>query len=98
MAEYVNKTELIEYINNAIEEYVAQGQNARAKAAAKIGVFVREIPVYGAKEKKSGTWVVPGATEQKLLALGNYKCSECGSMAIHRHNYCPNCGSYMGSV
>lgn len=42
--EYIARKTIVEELNSRIEQYVAQNQNARARAIADFGRFVREAP------------------------------------------------------
>ena len=98
MNEYIKKNVVVEEINRRVEEYIAQGQNARAKTLASFGRFVREMTVADVSEQKHGGWKRAFSEDKNV-----YECSECGKTWLlnagtpfdNEMDFCPKCGAYM---
>ena len=98
MTEYIKREAILEELNNYIEQYVAQNQNARARAISDFGRFIREFPAADVVVQKRGKWFVNDN--------GTVYCSRCKEEALltldaieditfKESNFCPNCGAKM---
>jgi hypothetical protein len=47
-------------------------------------------------ERKTGTWIKPN--NQVAVAQDEWICSSCHCLVLHRHKFCPECGSYNGGT
>lgn len=76
MAEYISKETLLKRVNDQAETYIADGQNARARAVADIGTFVRNLPSADVVERKRGKWI--DGDSRRVTAV----CSVCGHLRL----------------
>lgn len=66
----------------------APGEDARLDAD-ELDAVLLALKLVKAYTQRFGKW--------QYMNGGNYKCKRCQSYALHKTNYCPNCGAVMTS-
>jgi len=91
---YIKREDALNALNDMGEEYIAQGQNARAKAIAKYGTLLRNLPSADVVPVKHGKWSETYNGDHAPI-LFTYTCSACKGESFLESNFCPNCGAKM---
>ena len=79
----------------------APGEDARLDAD-ELDAVLLVIGLLKGEEIERGAWEYDPPHDYarrfgkwQFMSGGNYKCNRCQSYALHKTNYCPNCGADM---
>ena len=85
--ELISREEVMARLDFSIEHWSKKATNT-AKALKVVQESIEEIPKI--ESRPTGKWM-----ETKILTGTAYSCSICGTLKVHKHNYCEQCGAKM---